>query len=24
MGIYILVLLVGFAYAWRKGALQWE
>jgi len=24
MGIFILVLLVGFAYAWRKGALEWE
>lgn len=24
MGIFTLVLLVGFAYEWRKGALQWE
>jgi NADH-quinone oxidoreductase subunit A len=24
MFIFILVLLVGFAYAWKKGALEWE
>ena len=24
MGLFILVLLVGFLYAWRKGALEWE
>jgi NADH-quinone oxidoreductase subunit A len=24
MGIFTIVLLVGFAYEWRKGALQWE
>jgi NADH-quinone oxidoreductase subunit A len=24
MVIFIAVLLVGFAYAWRKGALEWE
>jgi len=24
MGAYVLVLLVGFVYAWRKGAFQWE
>jgi NADH-quinone oxidoreductase subunit A len=23
MGIFLLILLVGFAYAWRKGALEW-
>jgi NADH-quinone oxidoreductase subunit A len=24
MGFFVLVLAVGFAYAWRKGAFQWE
>ncbi|MGO7428283.1 NADH-quinone oxidoreductase subunit A, partial [Rhizobium ruizarguesonis] len=24
MFIFILLLLVGFAYAWLKGALEWE
>ena len=24
MGIFILVLVVGLAYVWAKGALQWE
>ncbi len=24
IGIFTFVLLVGFAYEWRKGALQWE
>ncbi|NVJ66944.1 MAG: NADH-quinone oxidoreductase subunit A [Gammaproteobacteria bacterium] len=24
MGVFILLLLVGFAYEWRKGALEWE
>ena len=24
MFIFIAVLLVGFAYAWKKGALEWE
>lgn len=24
MGIFILILLVGYAYAWKKGALEWE
>ena len=23
MGIFILILVVGFVYAWRKGALEW-
>ncbi|HPO15913.1 MAG TPA: NADH-quinone oxidoreductase subunit A [Candidatus Hydrogenedentes bacterium] len=23
MGIFLLVLIVGLAYAWRKGALEW-
>jgi NADH-quinone oxidoreductase subunit A len=24
MGIFFLVLLVGFVYEWKKGALRWE
>jgi NADH-quinone oxidoreductase subunit A len=24
MGIFIAILLVGFTYAWKKGALEWE
>ena len=24
MGLFVVVLLVGLAYAWRKGALEWE
>ena len=24
MGLFVLILLVGFAYAWKKGALEWE
>ena len=24
MGIFIVVLLVGLVYAWKKGALEWE
>ena len=24
MGLFVLVLLIGLAYAWRKGALEWE
>lgn len=24
MGIFILVLLIGFLYVWKKGALEWE
>jgi NADH-quinone oxidoreductase subunit A len=24
MGVFFLVLVVGFAYEWRKGALRWE
>ena len=23
MGVFILILLVGYIYAWRKGALEW-
>lgn len=24
MAVFIVILLVGYAYAWRKGALEWE
>ena len=24
MGIFLLVLVVGFVYEWRKGALEWD
>ena len=24
MAIFIVILLVGYIYAWRKGALEWE
>ena len=24
MAIFIVILLVGFIYAWKKGALEWE
>ena len=24
MGIFILILVVGLVYAWRKGALEWD
>lgn len=24
MGIFVFVLLVGFIYAWKKGAFEWE
>ena len=24
MGVFVLILLVGLVYAWKKGALQWE
>jgi NADH-quinone oxidoreductase subunit A len=24
MGLFITLLLVGFAYVWKKGALEWE
>ncbi len=24
MGVFIAVLLIGFVYAWKKGALEWE
>ncbi len=24
MAIFIMVLLVGYVYAWKKGALEWD
>jgi len=24
MGIFVLILLLGFIYLWKKGALEWE
>lgn len=24
MGVFIVILLVGYIYAWRRGALEWE
>ena len=24
MGVFVLILLVGLVYAWKKGALEWE
>jgi NADH-quinone oxidoreductase subunit A len=24
MGVFLAILLVGFAYIWRKGALRWD
>jgi NADH-quinone oxidoreductase subunit A len=24
MGIFTLILVVGFIYEWKKGALEWE
>ncbi len=24
MAVFIVILLVGYVYAWRKGALEWE
>ena len=24
MGVFIVILLVGFIYVWKKGALEWE
>jgi NADH-quinone oxidoreductase subunit A len=24
MAVFILILLVGYIYAWKKGALEWE
>jgi len=24
MAIFILILLIGYVYVWKKGALEWE
>lgn len=24
MGIFLLILVIGFVYAWKRGALEWE
>ncbi|MCS6965032.1 MAG: NADH-quinone oxidoreductase subunit A [Thermoflexus sp.] len=24
MGLFVLILLIGYIYAWRKGAFEWE
>jgi NADH-quinone oxidoreductase subunit A len=24
MGLFLLILVVGFIYEWKKGALEWE
>ena len=24
VGVFLLILLVGYAYAWKKGALEWD
>jgi NADH-quinone oxidoreductase subunit A len=24
MGIFIVILFVGYIYVWKKGALEWE
>ena len=24
MGIFLLILVIGFAYEWKKGALEWD
>ncbi len=24
MGVFIVILLIGYVYAWKKGALKWE
>jgi NADH-quinone oxidoreductase subunit A len=24
MGVFVLILLVGFIYVWKKGALEWD
>ncbi|MCK5390914.1 MAG: NADH-quinone oxidoreductase subunit A, partial [Deltaproteobacteria bacterium] len=24
MGVFVLILLIGFIYVWKKGALEWE
>jgi NADH-quinone oxidoreductase subunit A len=24
MGVFLLILVIGFIYEWKKGALEWE
>ncbi|MCL4467808.1 MAG: NADH-quinone oxidoreductase subunit A [Deltaproteobacteria bacterium] len=24
MGVFIFIVLIGFVYAWKKGAFEWE
>jgi NADH-quinone oxidoreductase subunit A len=24
MGLFLFILLIGFAYEWKKGALEWD
>jgi NADH:ubiquinone oxidoreductase subunit 3 (subunit A) len=24
MGVFLLILILGFAYVWGKGALEWD
>ncbi len=24
MGVFVLILVIGYVYAWKKGALEWE
>jgi len=24
MGVFIVILLVGYVYAWKSGAMEWE
>jgi NADH-quinone oxidoreductase subunit A len=24
MGIFLMIFVIGLAYAWKKGALEWE
>ena len=24
MGVFLLILIIGFAYEWKKGALEWD
>jgi NADH-quinone oxidoreductase subunit A len=24
MGIFLLILVIGFVYEWKKGALEWD
>ena len=24
MGVFVLILLIGYVYVWKKGALEWD